>query len=600
MSLKLAFSLLAIHLVLINFPFTNASAKDADCGFISEIWESGQPKQESKLLQVYRRGKPLRAKVGMELEKNDRIQAKHPEVGFEITRRAENNDKKPAKKDTFLATAPDQRPFHITVKDCGKNTVYDVFANIIAIIKSGWPFKIETEPAIAGAPGTTFRIKQLNNGNAVKLMVTKGEAYLRNEYGSVTVKESEEGTAIKGSPPKKEKIKKDYIETELAWAFKGRDLPLLYAQEFKNFWIVKEAGVTDNEIRLGITTSITGRYAAWGKGISEIGAITYFDQINRQGGINGRKIKTIIMDDAYNPGLAIANVQKLIFKEKVFCLFSPFGTAITMGLIPVVGMHKIPLFSPMTLSPAIVQRFSPYVFNLYPDYHTQAEQIVNYLVSINKRRITIAYTDNAYGKDGLKGTEAALEKKGLELIAAVPIIPKDMRIDLTPQITKLKRGEADTVILFTLPRQAANFLMQSRSWRPLFIGPSRIATRKLIETAGLAAEGVIALRITPDPKTSRRQGVVRYRELLKKYFPKEQPSQASLLGYTSADVFVEGLRKPGRTLTRELFIKSLETMKGYETGIIPPVTFSQKTHLATRRVYFNKVIEGKFTEFEVP
>lgn len=358
-----------------------------------------------------------------------------------------------------------------------------------------------------------------------------------------------------------------------------------------------EVGVKDDEIIIGTTTSLTGRFSFWGRGINEIGSITYFKYINDKGGIHGRKIKNIIYDDHYNPKLASANAQTLL--DKVFCLFAPFGKATNLTLMSIVTEQRIPLFSPITLSYSVVHPLRPYIFTLFHDYYTQASIIVKYVTSINKYRIAILYLDNEYGNEGLQGTIEALKRKDLRLLNAVSA--KVRKTDLRKQIIQLRKVKPDAIILFTNAIQAALFIKQSQGKykpKPLFIGPSTIATESFLKTAGKAAEGAILLSIIPDPNKSMKAGVIQYRELLKKYFPKQKPNDASLIGYTSAKVFVEGLQRVGKDLTRERFIEVLQKIEKYETGIIDTIKFTPKRHLGPKCPYFNRVIKGKFVEFQ--
>ena len=224
--------------------------------------------------------------------------------------------------------------------------------------------------------------------------------------------------------------------------------------------------------------------------------------------------------------------------------------------------------------------------------------MVNYAVKIEKEKICVLYQDDRYGVEGLKGTKVALEKKGLMLVSEASI--KMGETDFQSQIDRFKSADPDTAVLFTYALQAALFMKQARTlgWTPQFIGASPLATKRFIETAEGAAEGAVVLSIIPDAETSMKPGVVEYRNSLKKYFPEREPSNASLLGYTSAKVLVEGLSRAGRDLTRERFIKALETGKKYETDIIYPVTFTPKMHLGTKCPFSNKVIRGEFSDFK--
>lgn len=353
-------------------------------------------------------------------------------------------------------------------------------------------------------------------------------------------------------------------------------------------------GVSSKEIIIGTTTSLTGPFAALGNEISIIGAKIYFNHVNAQGGIHGRKIKYIVYDDGYKPSSAVSNAIKLLDKDKAFLLFCTFGTPTNLALKPLIEKFKVPLFSPITLSPNMVRSYNKYIFYLFPDYQTQATKIVKYLVWKNKKRISIIYQKNWYGIAGLEGTKKALKDNRITLLQAIGVGPKQM--DLSLPINILKSLKTDSVILYLGTSQAAFFLKKSKKyqWTPLFIAPSNLATNRFVQAADGSAEGTIVLSIVPNPKTSSLSGVKQYTKLLNKYFPNAKPNLYSLVGFTSAKVLVECLKRTGPELTREKYLQALQSISNYRTGITYPITFSIKNHLGFTCPSFNKVYKGEF------
>lgn len=358
-------------------------------------------------------------------------------------------------------------------------------------------------------------------------------------------------------------------------------------------------GVTKTQILIGATAPLTGRFSAMANEI-KIGAQTYFNFINENGGVHGRKLKYIVYDDQFKPATSKKNVERLIKKDKVFSLFCTFGTNANLAILPLIKQYKIPLFSPISFSTKLVGTFNHYVFFIYPDYYIQAGKLANYSISQfknKKPKVSMLYLTPFY-YEGFQGTKEALGKKDLSLLDTVAMKPGEK--DLSPYISRLKYGSPDVVILFTQARQAGLFVNQSlaQKWKPLFLlGPSPMITDEYIKAAGRASEGTIAISAVPNPWTSNNSGVLKYKYQLEAYSKNYTPSFFSLMGYTSAYVFVEGLRKAGAPLTIESFIKGLETLKEHRTNIGYPVSFSAKNHLATTCLLFNKVVDGKFVEF---
>lgn len=554
-------------IVLINsfllIPFsTHVLARPAQgCGIITGIWHYGEELgigEESKLLKIYRRGKGIGAKAGTPVFEKDKIEAKAPEVEFEITWQPKKETKQQtgqvqqSNRSVFRASE-DEPLIQLTIEKCRERTVLAYTGEIINILKAPMLFEVKTKAAIAGAAGTNFILKVTERQRTTKLIVTKGEAYLRNNFGEVIVGESEIGTAKKGSPPTKTRTDKNYISKEIEWVFDRTGLPQLYASEFRQWGVPifsKEQGVKDTEILVGTTLALTGPIAQWAKEIP-VGFQTYFNHINELGGVHGRKINSIIYDDSYDIAKAVKNTQKLILKDNVFCFFSSYGTPTNKAIIPIITDNKIPYFGPVSLYRELTRVFNPYIFFLYPDYYTQAQKIVAY--SMKKGRIAIIHEDTSYGNEGLQGTKYVLEGKGLKLGMEMKI--RRSQKDFINQITALKGKNPNTVILFTSDDQAGLIVKQALelSWKPQFIGPSRIATQDFLDISGEAGEGNIVLSIVPDPKTSQKAEVSKYRELLKKYFPNEKPSIPSLQGYTSAKVLVEALRRARKYLLKFLW-----------------------------------------------
>lgn len=161
-----------------------------------------------------------------------------------------------------------------------------------------------------------------------------------------------------------------------------------------------EHGVTADEILLGQSTALTGSLAELGKDAS-IAAKAYFDYVNQQGGVNGRMIRLITLDDAYNTEKAAANAKTLIEKEMVFALFNMMGTPANMALLPVIEQAGIPSIAPYTGSQAPRTPLNRLVFNLRAGYADETEKIIEHLIIRGIDKIAVVYQNNAFGKEGV-------------------------------------------------------------------------------------------------------------------------------------------------------------------------------------------------------
>lgn len=185
----------------------------------------------------------------------------------------------------------------------------------------------------------------------------------------------------------------------------------------------QEPGISEKEILIGTTTPLSGPFAGIGTQISKIGAQTYFRHINDTGGINGRKIINKISDDSFKPEKAVEYTKALIKRDKVFCLFANFGTHTTLAITSLLKGYKIPLFSPISLSRRLVIPLDRYLFLLYPNFFTQAQKIISYTKSMDRKRVAIMYVDNYLGMEGVLGTKKAMKGSELKLVDEIRINP---------------------------------------------------------------------------------------------------------------------------------------------------------------------------------
>jgi len=176
-------------------------------------------------------------------------------------------------------------------------------------------------------------------------------------------------------------------------------------------------GVSDSEILIGSSLAIGGHAGYLGTQTLH-GALAYLNYINEKGGIHGRRIKVISYDDGYDPPRCLANTRKLIIQDKVFALFCYVGTPTTVKIIPVVEEAKIPLLGMFTGANALRDPFKRYIINVRVSYYQETGAVVKHFVEdLDLKKIAVFYQYDAYGFDGLKGTELALKEYNLTPVA---------------------------------------------------------------------------------------------------------------------------------------------------------------------------------------
>ena len=342
-----------------------------------------------------------------------------------------------------------------------------------------------------------------------------------------------------------------------------------------------EVGVTDTTVLVGCSNSFSGPLVYPGTQLVNYGLEVYFKYINEQGGVHGRKILRKYYDDSYKPQNAVANTRRLVESDKVFAILCSQGTSPVMATVKYLVSKKVPLLFPYQGVPITGKRT---IFTSFVPYPTQAEIVVTWLVKKKGfKRIGMLYQDDKYGYTFRDPARKALKKMGLDLVAAESY--KRGAVDLSAQVAKLRKANLDACLLVCTPKPGAAALREAhkQGWKGTkLISSGPLTDEKFIILSGGVGEGVWGLSLWPDPVHSNLPAMVEYRKIMRKYGKKKdnKPNRYSLFGYFYAKLFVEGLKRTGRDLTRENYIRALEGIKNWQNGIIPPVSFSPSDHLA--------------------
>ncbi len=356
-----------------------------------------------------------------------------------------------------------------------------------------------------------------------------------------------------------------------------------------------EVGVTDNSILVGCSNSFSGPLVYPGTQLVNNGLKGYFGHINAQGGVNGRKIETQFYDDGYKPQNAVANSKRLVEQDKVFAILASQGTGPVMATVKYLTQNKVPLLFPFQGVPLSDQKT---IFTSFTPYPNQSELVVTWLVKVKGfKRIGILYQDDKYGYTFRDPGQKTLQKFGLKWVAAESY--KRGAKDLSAQVAKLRKANLDACLLVATPPPGATFLKEAhkQGWKNTrIISSGPLTDEKYINLAGGVGEGVWGLSLWPDPVHSQDPAVVEYREIMQKYGKDRDktPNRYSLYGYFYAKLFVEGLKRAGKNVTRESFIAALEGIKNWENGMIPPVSFSGSDHLTQNSGFMVEVQKGVF------
>lgn len=333
-----------------------------------------------------------------------------------------------------------------------------------------------------------------------------------------------------------------------------------------------QPGVSDTEIVLGASTALSGPLAFTGEQQTRYGIDLYFKTVNEQGGVAGRRVRTVYHDDGSRSWEALANTRKLVEQEGVLAIIGPQGTSPVAATLDYLEAQRVPLLFPFQGSPIV--RGRAYVFGGMTLWDRQARMTIDYLVGPRKyRRLAVIYQDDAYGQAFRGAFEKDLARHRLKLAAAAPVTPGTR--DVSAQMARLKAARPDVLLLALVPDPAAEVLKERRKmgWSEvLVVSSGPLTDERYLAGPDETAEGVEGLALWPDPVTSDLPGVKAYREAMLRYFPKNGPSRESLAGYVAGLLFTEGARRAGRALTRDSLVIALRSITDLDTGILPPLT----------------------------
>src|SRR5215813_5271390 len=348
-------------------------------------------------------------------------------------------------------------------------------------------------------------------------------------------------------------------------------------------------GVTSRSIVLGQSAAFSGPAAQLGIQMN-IGTKAYFDQVNAQGGVFGRKIEIKALDDRYEANLCAENTKKLIHEDRVFALVSYVGTPTTMAAMPIFTEAKVPLIGPFTGAEALRNPVNRYVFNVRASYYDETEKIVEQLVSTGNHKIAVFYQDDAYGQAGLKGVQIAMDKRNLKIAALGKVERNTIKVE--DAVKAINAVEPDGVVMISAYTSIAEFVRQMKKAgsNTQFHNVSFVGAKALSDALKDEGHGVAISQVVPFPWSPSIAIVKEYQDVMTKAGNTDF-NFSSLEGYIVAKVMVEGLKRAGKDLTREKLVSALESMNKVDIGDFI-VSFSPANHSGSRFVDLTMIGRG--------
>jgi len=341
-------------------------------------------------------------------------------------------------------------------------------------------------------------------------------------------------------------------------------------------------GVTATQITVGTSGPLTGPIAAYG--VISQGANAYFNYINAQGGINGRKFKFIILDDQYQPDKGVANARQLV-ADKVFATVGTLGTAVNQAMDPILLKAGIPVTGVATGSSVLTFPVVPMRWGLQPTYTVEGHVMTKWAIQHNHvKTIGVFYQNDDFGQEGLAAVKQEAAADGAKVVAAIPYNATDTDFSIYAQ--NMKQANPQAVMEFGVPEPTAQFMkgIQQLGWHPQQYVSDVSGDPIMFKLAGSAFDGVYTNSWMPSSFTdSKLQNFVTE---YKKDYANIPPSFLALSGWDEAQVFVHAVQECGNNLSWSNFQKQMDSItnwNGADTAV--PVTYSSTNHAGTNQVY---------------
>jgi branched-chain amino acid transport system substrate-binding protein len=319
-----------------------------------------------------------------------------------------------------------------------------------------------------------------------------------------------------------------------------------------------EDGVSADKIVFGQATALEGPASALGLGM-KMGLEAAFAEINKAGGVKGRKLELKSVDDGYEPTKSIEAVKKLLEEDKVFAIAGTVGTPTAAATQPIATAAGAPFIGAFTGAEFLREPYKPLVLNIRASYFQETEAMVEHLTKdLGASKIAIMYQDDAFGQAGLAGVKKALDKRQMQLAGEGTFERNTVAVKTA--LLAIKKAEPHAVIMISPYKPAAEFIKLAKQIKldVTFVNISFVGSDALAKELGPVGAGVVITQVVPFPKDAAIPVVGRYHASLKANAPDAQPGFVSLEGYIVGRAIIAALEKVSGDLTRQTLIEAVQ------------------------------------------
>jgi ABC-type branched-subunit amino acid transport system substrate-binding protein len=352
---------------------------------------------------------------------------------------------------------------------------------------------------------------------------------------------------------------------------------------------VAEPGITAGEILIGQDIDMSGTIAARMKPLVQA-ADAYIDQVNRRGGVHGRKIKVVRLDNANKPDKTKVNVKQLVEKNGVFAMWGISGTGNVGAALPYLSEKRVPLIGTTSGAEPYYAKTHPYLINIKASYADEIQRLATHFQALGIHKVGLIYLDNGFGREALKSAQSAAAEQKLEVVGISAF--KEDGSNIEQAVLPIAAAKPQAVFLLTLagpaPKLVDAYLKTGHTTQ--FFALSIVATDVLFKAIGDKARGIVVTQIVPFPWDGSIPISREFQDLMKATNVTEY-SMSGMEGFVLAKALVEGLRAAGKNPTRDGLITAYENMRDKDLGGIR-LSYSPDDHNGSKLVDITMIGKG--------
>ncbi len=357
-------------------------------------------------------------------------------------------------------------------------------------------------------------------------------------------------------------------------------------------------GVSDDAIHFGQSAALDGPASALGIGMRE-GLLAAFEEANRNGGVNGRRLDLTSYDDGYEPERAIAHTIKLIEEDQVFALIGEIGTPTSKAVQPIATEKGVPFIGPFTGAGFLRDASLGNIVNVRATYGQETETWIQHLTEdLGYDRIAILYQDDSFGRVGLAGVKKAMDKRGLELVAEGTY--KRNTTAVKSALLKIRKVNPQAVVMVGPYKPIAAFikLADKVGMKATFVNISFVGSKALAKELGDFGAGVVVTQVVPFPWDTSIPLVANYQTALKANNPDAEPGFVSLEGYMVGRLTIMALAKIDGDVTRQKLMDVIASTGTFDLGGVT-LTFGPDDNQGMDQVFLTVIQpDGSFKAVE--